>query len=99
LLNLISFILFSFFLFILFIYFILLFYLFIIFFIINSTNEPIGDKTRSRLPLKRPAAGLVKDGEKCNSEAGRKLTSEEEKSRQVAGYVGGEIAEKPEHQG
>jgi hypothetical protein len=40
-----------------------IFYLFILFFTINSTNEPIGDKNRSRLALNRMGAGLGK-GEK-----------------------------------
>jgi hypothetical protein len=43
--------------------------------------------------LKRPVAGLEKEGKRCKSVAGREPTSEGEKSWQAAGYVKAEVTE------
>jgi cell division protein FtsL len=71
---------------ILFILFILFCYITIYFicsysiFTINSRNEPIEDKNRSRMALKRPVAGLGKDGKKCKSVTCMEPPSKAEKS-------------------
>jgi hypothetical protein len=70
-----------------------LLYLFIQIFTVNSTNEPIGDKNRRRLTLKRPLAVLGKDWKRCKSVAGWESTSEGENSWQAAVYEGAKVVE------